>query len=194
MDKKRLEIELSKLEPLKDLNAKLEQYPTDSKTAAEILWWAFMNGDIDSKKICDLGCGNGILGCGAKMLGAASVAFVDVDPKAIAIARENCVGRFLNCDVNVLKIKVDTVIMNPPFGVQDEHADRRFLLKAFAIGKAVYSIHKIESKNFISELCKDNGFVLEDVKKFNFVLPKLYKFHTKNKYYVSVGCFLLRKV
>lgn len=194
MNKKSLEISLSNLLPLKEFNVLLEQYPTSSKVAADLLWWAYLNGDITDKKVCDLGCGNGIFGCGAKLLGASSVVFVDVDSKAINIAKQNCSGRFLNCDVSDLKIKVDTVIMNPPFGVQNEHADRRFLLKAFLISKVIYSIHKIESLRFISELCKDNGFEVVDVKKFNFVLPKLYKFHTKKKYDVSVGCFLLRKV
>ena len=192
--KKSLEIELSKLEPLVKYDVSLEQYSIDSYFASEILWWAYMNGDIKDFSVCDLGCGNGILGSGCSILGASSVYFVDVDPKAISVAKNNCSGKFFCCDVSSFDLKVDVVVMNPPFGVQNCHADRKFLLKAFSIANVIYSIHKIESKNFVTKLALENGFALVDVFSFDFVLGKLYKFHTKEKYKVSVGCFLLRKV
>lgn len=45
--------------------------------------------DLSGKKVLDLGCGSGILGLGALMLGAKSVVGCDVDPKAPDAARGN---------------------------------------------------------------------------------------------------------
>lgn len=45
--------------------------------------------DVTEKKVLDLGCGSGILGLAALVLGAASVAGCDVDPKAPDAARGN---------------------------------------------------------------------------------------------------------
>ena len=45
---------------------------------------------------------------------------------------------FENIDINELKksglkAKIDAVIMNPPFGTKQKHADTEFLLKAFEL-------------------------------------------------------------
>ena len=52
--KSRLAIELSELKVFESAKLKLEQYPTDSEIAADILWNAFMHGDIEGKTIADL--------------------------------------------------------------------------------------------------------------------------------------------
>ena len=70
MNQKQLAMQLSKLVSVESKKVQLEQYPTDSEIAAEILWAAFMQGDIEDKSIADFGCGNGILGIGALLLGA----------------------------------------------------------------------------------------------------------------------------
>ncbi|MEA3429668.1 MAG: METTL5 family protein [Nanoarchaeota archaeon] len=87
--KSRLAIILSKLKVFKDAKIKLEQYPTDSEIAAEVLWNAYLQGDIEGKTIADLGCGTGILGIGALILGAKYVYFVDIDEDALDICNSN---------------------------------------------------------------------------------------------------------
>src|SRR3989344_2651043 len=96
-------------------------------------------------------------------------------------------------DVNLFDKKVDTVLQNPPFGVQVEHADKRFLERAMVLSNVIYSIHKIESEKFIKKLSRDRGFVLEGVKSFRMKLKKTQKFHTSDSYSVKVGCFRIIK-
>jgi ribosomal protein L11 methyltransferase len=45
--------------------------------------------DLVGKRVLDMGCGSGILGIGAKMLGAADVLAVDIDPIAVDVTKEN---------------------------------------------------------------------------------------------------------
>ena len=61
---------LSGLKGFDEAKVRLEQYPTDGETAADILWNMYILGDIDGKVIVDLGAGTGILGIGAGLLGA----------------------------------------------------------------------------------------------------------------------------
>lgn len=196
--KKQLEVALSKLEQVKSPKVNLEQYITPSEIAAEVLWTAFMNNDVKDKVVADLGCGNGILGVGASLLGAKKVIFLDGDRASLLIAKKNFEGLgngvFLNMDVSSFKERVDTVIENPPFGVQNLHADREFLIKAMENSKKIYSFHKIESKNFVEAITRDKGFKLDNLMRFKFRLNKTHEFHRKEDYFVDVGCFVLGKL
>lgn len=49
----------------------------------------FEFGDIDGRTVLDLGCGTGMLGVAAGMLGASAVVGLDVDTTALAAAAEN---------------------------------------------------------------------------------------------------------
>jgi len=89
MSKSKLAIVLSKLEVFNDPKVRQEQYPTDSEVAASILWNAYLLGDIEGRIIADLGCGTGILGIGALILGANKVTFVDMDKEALKTAKSN---------------------------------------------------------------------------------------------------------
>lgn len=202
MNKKELSFLLSKLKTFNDSKIKLEQYQTECEIAASILWMAYMNGDIVKKILADFGCGTGIFGIGALILGAKKVFFVDVDKEAIEIAKENVIlmeevvkkefnFEFLNQDVKIFKHKVDVIVENPPFGVKKEHADKEFLEKAMEIGNKIYSIHKIESKNFIDKLAKDNDFSQELIWEFEFPLKKIKSYHKKKVYNVEVGLWRL---
>ena len=198
MNKKKLAIELSKLEKFENVKPELEQYPTDSDLAAHILWNAFMQGDIENKIVADLGCGNGIFGIGALLLGAKVVYFLDVDNGALDVAIRNCKFEnvhFRKMDILEFDEKVDTVVMNPPFGVQQEHADKNFLEKAMEISNSIYSIHKIESKTFIDKLSKENEFEVVGIEAKEIILKKTMKFHKSEKYPTNVGiCMLKRKL
>src|SRR3989338_11710900 len=87
--KSRLAIALSKLMVFRAPKVRAEQYPMDSEIGACVLWNAALLGDIKGKVSVDLGCGTGILGIGALLLGAKKVYFVDSDQVALETAKEN---------------------------------------------------------------------------------------------------------
>jgi putative methylase len=205
LSKKQLAMILSRLKPFETPNFELEQYQTDSEIAAEIAWNMFYRREIEDKTIADLGTGTGILGLSALLLGAKKVYLVDIDEKALKIARENlkaveeltgenlserCV--FVHKDVLLFGDKVDVAIQNPPFGIQGKtHADRAFLKKAFTIAGIVYSFHKAESKKFIEALAKDNGFKVTTYWEFDWPVKQTMRFHAKKVHHVKVGCWRL---
>ncbi len=197
VNKKELAIFLSKLKPVAGEQAKLEQYPTPSEIAADAMWMAFISGDIEGKKVADLGCGNGVLGCGALLLGAKHVVFLDVDRKVIGVVRENVsliekqMKKAFSCsyllkNVDAFHEAVDCIIENPPFGVQTEHADRNFLAAAVN-AKAAYSFHKLDTKDFIEEFVRNHHKKAQLLKTYSFPLRRTMHFHTKNVYAVDVG-------
>ncbi len=194
MDKKHLAMALSKLIPLETKHIHLEQYQTDSELASLLLWQAYLAGDITGKTVADFGCGNGIFGIGALLLGASNVYFIDQDPNAIAIAQNNAQGKgeFLCDDIITFQTPVDTVLMNPPFGVQQRKADKHFLEHAMHFSTAIYSIHKIESKHFLQSLCSDHRWRVTHITEHPFLLKKSYSFHTKKIHPVRIGIFELR--
>ena len=204
--KSELAIVLSELKTFENGKVRLEQYPTDSEVGADILWNAGFN-DIWEKVIVDLGCGTGILGIGALLMGAERVIFIDIDDKVLDVLRENIhfiddkMGLNLNekseiiCkNVNDLStIKSDLVVQNPPFGVKLKHADRMFLEKAFSIAPIVYSLHKVESKGFIEAFSKDSGFKITHYWEYDFPLKQTMKFHKRRIQKIKVGCWRLEK-
>lgn len=204
MNQKSLSIFLSKLGIFSKLDIKLEQYPTDSNIAAEILWSAALHSEIEGKTIADFGCGTGILGIGALVLGAKKVLFVDIDKNAISKAKENIFmaekftrkhldAEFFNMDISGFLQKADLVIQNPPFGTRNEHIDKQFLLKAFETAPIVYSFHKLSTANFVEKVASDNGFKVERLFRFKFPLKKSFSFHVKEVEHIEVGCWKLVK-
>ncbi|MEM2131429.1 MAG: METTL5 family protein [Candidatus Woesearchaeota archaeon] len=198
--KKQLAILLSRLKAFEKPSFLLEQYPTDSEIAAEIIWNASQLGDLDNKVIADLGCGTGILGIGCLFLNAKKVYFVDIDNRQLKNLDNNLKLMALKnyeivlSDVKNFNIKVDVVIQNPPFGTKKEHADKIFLEKAFQIAKVIYSFHKIESKNFIEAISKDNDFQITHYFEFDFPLKNTMAFHEKKVKKIKVGCWRLEKI
>ncbi len=201
--KKALAVLLSSLEGFRSPKVGVEQYTTDAEIAAEVLWQAYMKGDIGKVSV-DLGSGPGMLGIGLLVLGAQKVYFVDFDQKVMEIAKNNMAkvkseyniageAVFLWQDINDFKEKVDLVVMNPPFGVKVRHMDKIFLKKAFEVGKVVYSFHKTESKKFLESFSKDNNFKITYVFDFNFPLKATMSFHSKRIKRISVSCFRFEK-
>ena len=74
---------LSCLEGFKSPKVRQEQYIMDSEICASILWNAYLLNDIEGKGIADLGCGTGLLGIGALLLGAKQALFADSDEKSL---------------------------------------------------------------------------------------------------------------
>jgi len=190
--KKQLAIALSKLKDFENPKAKLEQYITESNIAADIIWNAYMLGDISDKKIVDLGAGTGILGIGCLELGG-TVKFVEKDPDAIKVLKENLEDyedyKIIEGDVNEFSERVDVSVMNPPFGVQSRKADKKFVEKAFEISKVVYYIGKTESKGFIKAICSDYDKKITHHWEYEMPLKKTMSFHSKKVKKINIGCW-----
>lgn len=204
MNRKELGILLSKLNGFESPKVELEQYFTDSDTASDFLWNIEMGDGFKGKVVADFGCGPGIFGIGALVLGAKKVIFVEIDKDAIKSAKENLSiiedklkmklnAEFLNIPISKFSLKADMVLQNPPFGVQFAHADRAFLIKAMESADLVYSFHKLESESFVKKLSMDHGFDARLCLRYKLPLKNTMGFHTKSRHYVDVGCFRIEK-
>ena len=181
-----LAVQLSKIESFKDPKLKREQYITDSEVAADMLWMAHLQGDIEGKRVLDLGCGTGILGIGALLLGASHVTFVDSDPDALEIVQKNLKSEGLESDFELIQedireicLKGDTALQNPPFGNRRTHADRAFLDAAMRSADVLYSIHMATTKSFLEVYTRDNGFRITHTQTHEFPLKSTYAHHRR---------------
>ena len=190
-----LAVKLSRLKGFDEPNIASEQYSTDSEVAAELLWMAFMNGDVKDRVITDFGCGAGILGIGCLLLDARKVYFVDSDRAALEIAESNlnALGlkkyELIKSPVSDVSLKSDVVIQNPPFGTKRKHADREFLLKAFQTAIVVYSIHKASTEKFIRKLAESNKFQTTNALRRGLPLKRTHGFHRKRIHRIDVALF-----
>lgn len=210
LSKDQLAIVLSQLRTNPNPKVELEQYETPGELAAQIVNIAHLSGDVKDKKVLDLGCGTGRLGIGCALMGAKEVIGVDVDGEVLKIAKENVKVaegltnqriinkiKFVEKDVSEWKRKVDTIVQNPPFGIQNIHADREFLKKALESGDKIYSLHRNgykKTKEFITEFVKRNGGEVEKVLKFKFRIPYMFKFHGKPSMSYDVNLFVISRV
>ncbi|MEM1526142.1 MAG: METTL5 family protein [Ignisphaera sp.] len=202
ISKKELEILLSRVPNFKHHNILLEQYVCDSSIASELLWLAYMHNDIENKVVADLGCGTGALSYGALIMGAKDVLCIDVDLNALKIANnflfENR-DRFdtINADIeNLHLIGVQTVVMNPPFGVHRRGIDIVFLKRALDIKpKAVYTIHKYnpESHKIIQEIVLGYGYRVIDMAIRDMRIPAIYHTHRKRVHRFQVALYAISK-
>lgn len=203
MKLKQLEMTLQRLRGFDRPRASLEQYQTPAPLAARLLYHALMKGDIAGKRVADLGCGTGILAIGASLLGAASVTGVDIDEKALAVARENA-GlpgteiTFLAADIRDGRCRErigasDTVVMNPPFGAQKAHADRPFIDCALAVAPVTYSIFNAGSVPFVEAYTAQRAEVDEKIGGA-FPIRRTFAFHTKDVQEIEVGILRLKRI
>ena len=205
--RKDLEIFLQQIETIPELKLELEQYPTSSRVAANLLWQAGIeNNDIYSKDVLDLGCGTGILALGASFLGARTVFGVDIDSDSLKIAKKNSkefdlesYNNWICADVRNLHIKsCDTTIMNPPFGMRKESLsrDRDFLLVALDFSDVIYSINPYAEKtrDFFKRFCKEHSAEVDNIIKMDFELPKSYEFHKKRRHIFQVDLYRILKI
>ncbi len=203
--KKELAIVLSKLKVFENPNVQLEQYTTDSEIAAEILWHIFMQNELEGKHVADLGCGTGILGIGALLLGARHVTFVEIDDKAIATLQKN-LDDFPEIlpdtyDIDCSEISqvptpeepVDIIIMNPPFGTRDDHADLAFLTKALELSPIVYSMHKTSTISYIEGWIQRNEAKVTSKWNYEFPIKQTYAHQTRKIMRIEVSCLRITR-
>lgn len=201
--KRHLEIALQGIPPHPNPDPSLEQYHTPSIIAADLIWNAYVNGDIDGMTVADLGCGTGVLALGAALMGAHDVIGVDVDGDALKVANDEAlrlgvqdICRFLKVNVDDFNEKTDTVIQNPPFGAQKANrkdADRRFLKKALEVAPVVYTFHLAKTEDFLKKLVKAIGGVITHRFYYAFPLPRIYNFHRDEKREVEVVVLRVEK-
>jgi len=207
MKKTELAIILSRLKGFEKSKVKQEQYVTDSQTASDLLWHAFLLKDINNKIIADLGCGTGILGLGALLLGAERCYFVDSDSTALDIARENLklleekTGKklsekslFILSDISKFDKNADTVLENPPFGTKEEHADRIFLEKALKISNIVYSFHKTSTLSYLSRFIRSLNGKITHFFRYQLPLKQTMAFHKAKIKRIDVTCLRIIKL
>ncbi len=189
MDKIGLSAKLAELYSAETVNISKEQYATDVSTAVEFLTFVDDRTRINGRTIADLGCGNGILGIGAALLGAKNVHMYENDHKMVEMARkntelfglDNCTvveGSFFDATENY-----DIVISNPPFGFQSTFNIEAFVIKSCRMGRSVFFIYK-DNKG-IRKLAESNGMAVESFGKI--VLKRTARFHKKDKYYLPIS-------
>jgi putative methylase len=217
-----LERFLSQVKAHPNPNVNLEQYTSSPSIAANMLYVAaYVNDDVVGKSVLDLGCGTGRLGLGAAFLGAKNVVGVDVDALAVKTAKENAcnldlaenTGWFVG-DINAVCGSFDTVLQNPPFGVQKRFADRPFLVKALEVGSKIYSLHSHPEvdRNLISRLKAQKGllevapsdFLKGFIEKHNgnvqavyamlMTIPRMFDFHTKEKHDFVIDLYVIESL
>ena len=191
MKKKDLEIRLERVLPFEEPSAALEQYPTPATIASDVLFTAYANGDVADMTVNDLGCGTGIFAIGSKLLDADIVRGFDVSPSALKVARENAerLGtdiEFVECDISKVDSNADTTFMNPPFGCQNEHADRPFLEKAMRLSDSVYSIHMANTVGFLEDYVSSFGKEIVARATYKYNIPHTFTFHSKTKQTVDI--------
>jgi len=216
-----LEMLLSNVKPHPTPSPSLEQYTVPANVAAEIVYMAaYTYDDIVDKTVLDLGCGTGRLALGAAFLGAKEVLGVDIDKTAVKVAFENSVStglksrvQWITGDIDAVCGEFDTVLQNPPFGVQKRGADRKFLERALKSGKAIYSLHKstqnnsalteklkgrredtlrVRSSPFLRRFIEKNGGDIKAVYPMVMAIPYMFSFHTKKKHEFTVDLYVIK--
>jgi len=215
-----LERAISEVKPHPKPKAYLEQYTISPEATAKILYIAaYTYDDIIDKTIMDLGCGTGRLAIGAVLVGAKEAFGVDIDREAIRMAHNNA-GKmgvkerthWILGDIDVMRGSFDTVLQNPPFGVQRKGADRKFLEKSLELGHRVYSLHKSGKSNreFIKELkgrgtrfvpvspasflkrfIEKHGGEIKAVYAMRMTIPHMFYFHRKRKHEFAADLYVI---
>ena len=160
----------------------LEQYMTPVDIATFMLLNAFAEGDF-KQEVVDFGCGTGRLAIGAAFLGA-KVSAIDIDNEAISIGKKyaekkDLAIKWMEMPIQNWNRKIDTVIMNPPFGAQRPGADREFIQKALEVARKVWTIHLADSSKFIDRFVEDNGGKIVACWEMEMELKRTMKHHSR---------------
>jgi len=196
VSKKWLEIVISGVPGFKAPKEGLEQYVTPADIAADLVWSAFMAGDVEGRVVHDLGCGTGRLALASSMLGSKYVVCSDVDEDALSVASEVLIKSSLTPydlvladlrNASPFRDSECVAIMNPPFGVKSRGADIDFLKTALTTCGTVYSIHKLSEGFYevIKDLMRDVNSSYEVLKTIKFPLRASLSKHKRKVVFVD---------
>jgi predicted RNA methylase len=187
MKLKHLEAALGEVDPFESPKIELEQIPTSPHIASRMIFTAAsMYGDIEGQMVGDFGCGPGILSIACSMMGATSVLSIDVDEQALETAWVNLKKMEIdNVDLAMMDVqslnlnsRLDTVVMNPPFGTRNSGIDTAFVMKALEYADTVYSLHKTSTREHFERLAKNtDGLKVEVVAELKYDIPKTFSYH-----------------
>lgn len=195
MKLKHLESALSAVDDFESPKIELEQIPTSAHIASRmILTAASSYGDIEGQLVGDFGCGPGILSVACSLMGATSVLSIDVDEEALDTAWVNLKKMEIeNVDLAMMDIqslnlnnRLDTVVMNPPFGTRNAGIDTAFVLKALEYADTVYSLHKTSTREHFQRLAKHEKVGLEVVAELRYEIKNTFAHHKKKTIDIDV--------
>lgn len=193
MKKNHLARKLSEVEDFEDPKIKMEQYLTPAHLAADLIYTAYMQGDIENQKVVDLGAGTGMLSIGAALVGG-NVTAVEKDKDSIPLLKSNAENLdveidILNEDMSTVDSGFDTVLMNPPFSV---HSDlgMKFWEKAVSIGSKVYGISPRGKRSVIKDFVENSGFRVVATEGYTVSLPPTFGFHTEASQEIEVDIII----
>jgi putative methylase len=201
MSKRALERRLGGLAGFADPRIDLEQYPTPASLAAQMVHRAGLQDDLSGRTVVDLGAGTGIFALGAAARGAGRVVGLELDPDALATARENeqafdpeAPVDWVVADATRPPLSISgptTVISNPPFGARDgnEGADRAFLAAAVDLADVSYSVHNAGSQAFVEAFVADEGGTVTHAYEAAFPVDRQFPFHTDERRELTVEVY-----
>lgn len=207
-DKKTLELLLEHIPRYNKPKKELEQYETPASIVSHILWIAYMKNDVKNKKILEPGCGVARFSIGSLILGADNVICIDIDYSILEYSK-NIINKiyseythriiFLHGNFINLYIRgVDTIIMNPPFGVvkKNKGIDIMFLRKALSLANNIYTIHKFSQglEKIVYQLVEIYGFKITYREILDFPIPMMFITHKRKIYRVKTVFYIIEKV
>ncbi|MEZ0289953.1 MAG: METTL5 family protein [Sulfolobales archaeon] len=203
IDKKRLERILEEIPGFKRPDKRFEQYITPSRIVSEIILKALLRKEL-SGSVADLGCGTGRIALAASLAGAERVFCIDISCRDLETANEIFKKYDLSDSIDIIcwdlareiKLRVDTVIMNPPFGVYRRGYDMLFLERAWEISdNAIYSIHKYNKRSIelIRSRALERSFEARVESVTDMEIPALFETHRRRIYRFKVVILYMKR-
>lgn len=198
---RQLAMRLSSLQPHPGSDPYLEPYPTEGDLAARWIHAAAQLGDVVDRRIADLCSGNGVLGVAAGLLGASEVTFHELDPPTSAIAQANALNVLGASDASphweihtgpaeTADLEgVQTVIMNPPWGVQRPRADRPIIEHALSSDAEVIHLMHSSDAAHLPALIEAHGRRAEILLEGAFRIPARFEHHTARSSSTPFTCW-----
>ena len=190
-----LKRKLSQVKDFEDPRISLEQYVTPPALAADLIFTAYMNQDLEGE-VVDLGTGTGIFAIGAALTGA-EVKAVEKDGEALEIARENAENLgvidkidFVEKDVTKFSGEFDTVLMNPPFSQHSEEG-LKVWAKAVSVAEKVYAVSPSTGREGIKSFIASSNHKVVELEEFKVDLPATYGFHTQESRETRVDLIIM---